>query len=342
MPVTPLRWKCLVALGTWALLSPTAHPEETPAAIDPPFAARLQPVARESGFKQPGYWVWCGSPIMADGEFHLFASRWPKAPHSLFPEGYRDYSEIVRASSPRAEGPYTFQEVVIGRRDGGFWDSHMAHNPTVHKIGATFVLFYIGSDGATLQTGSRSLQRFLGYATAPSVRGPWTRSARAVVAGDANNPALCVDTDGSVKLMYRDAALKVLVATAPAYDGPYTVKNADVFPGRRLEDFYLFKVGGQYHMICEDNVGAFSGHERWGVHFISADGVSDWRPAAPVIAYDHDIALADGQSLHSVRRERPQLLIDDGKITHLVTAIYDGHDSWSQPVPLLPALPLSP
>ena len=40
--------------------------------------------------------------------------------------------------------------------------------------------------------------------------------------------------------------------------------------------------------------------------------------------------------------ERPQLLMQDKKITHLITGIYDGNNSWCQPValesPMVPGL----
>jgi hypothetical protein len=306
----------------------------------PTFATRLQPAPVDSGFKMDGYFVWCGSAIKADGEYHLFAARWPKGKDSKFPEGYRDFSEIVRATAKQPMGPYTFQEVVIGKRDGGRWDSHMAHNPTIHRIGDTFVLFYIGSDGHTTQPKSKSLMRMVGYATAKSVRGPWQRIERPIVSGDSNNPAILVESNGTVKLMFRDAALRVSVATAPAYNGIYTVANPDVWPKSRLEDFYLFAFGGQYHLICEDNTAGVTGHERWGAHLVSANGIDGWRPFAPAIAYDHDIAFTNGTILHSTRRERPQLLIEDGKITHLITAVYDGKNSWSQPVALVPPVAL--
>ncbi len=328
------------ALGGLALFAGPMPAAETdwPGAS---FAARLQPAAVDSGFKMDGYFVWCGSAIKADGEYHLFAARWPQAKEAKFPEGYRNYSEIVRATAKQPMGPYTFQEVVIGKRDGARWDSHMAHNPTIHRIGDTFVLFYIGSDGHTTQPKSKSLMRMVGYATAKSVRGPWQRIERPIVDGDSNNPALLVEPSGAVKLMFRDAALRVSVATAPAYNGVYTVVNPDVWPRSRLEDFYLFSVAGQYHLICEDNTAGVTGHERWGAHLVSANGIDGWRPFAAVVAYDHDIAFTNGTVLHCTRRERPQLLIEDGKITHLITAVYDGKNSWSQPVALVPPVSLA-
>ncbi len=303
------------------------------------FAERLQPAPVHSGFQMDGYWVWCGSAIPAEGEYHLFAPRWPK--DGNFPEGYRDHSEIVRATAKDPLGPYTSHEVVIGRRDADFWDSHMAHHPTIYKIGDPFVLFYIGSDATTRQPNSTVLARKIGYATAPSITGPWHRTDHPILAEESNNPAVFVEPNGAIKLMYRDTTLRICVAVADSSDGKFRTVNDNVWPAAKLEDFYLFKTHGNYHIICEDNVGEVTGHMRWGAHLQSKNG-GDGCAATPVPLYTHDIARPDGSLLKCVRRERPQLLIQDGRVTHLITAVYDGTNSWSQPVALLPALAISP
>jgi hypothetical protein len=59
----------------------------------------------------------------------------------------------VRAEASRPEGPNVFKEVVIGKRAAGKWDSAMAHNPAIYKVGGTFVLFYIGSDVGSNRKG---------------------------------------------------------------------------------------------------------------------------------------------------------------------------------------------
>jgi hypothetical protein len=46
---------------------------------------RLQPVARHSGFRMDGYYVWCASAIKVGATYHLFAARWPVA--TGFPDG---------------------------------------------------------------------------------------------------------------------------------------------------------------------------------------------------------------------------------------------------------------
>ena len=43
------------------------------------------------------------------------------------------------------------------------------------------------------------------------------------------------------------------------------IVNDNLCPAGKLEDFYLFKANNLYHIICEDNIGVVSGHERWRV-----------------------------------------------------------------------------
>jgi hypothetical protein len=150
---------------------------------------------------------------------------------------------------------------------------------------------------------------------------------------ESNNPAILVE-DGKVKMIFRDTQLRVILAEAAGYNGPYSIVNENVWPAARLEDFYLFKSQGSYHIICEDNVGGVCGHERWGVHLYSANGINNWMKYDPVVVYDHELAYENDSVLHCVRRERPQLLIENNEITHIITAVYDGKNSWSQPVKL--------
>lgn len=274
-----------------------------------------------------GYWIWGGSIIKVDSTYHMFASRWPK--NKKFPAGYTDDSEIVRATSTVAEGPYIFQEIVIGERDSSYWDANMAHNPTIHEIGNQFVLFYIGSNFIK-GDGWPPFHRTIGYATAESINGPWLRCDEPIIRQESNNPAIYVENNGSIKMMFRGADLRVFMATSDSFKESFTIANCNVWPKSRLEDFYLFKLNGLYHCICEDNVGQVSGHVRWGVHLYSIDGIREWKECNPLIVYNHEIKYDDETVQHFIRRERPQLLITEGKITHLINGVYDGKDSWCQ------------
>ena len=300
-------------------------------------AERLQTVSKETGFRMDGYWVWGGSVIKVDSVYHMFVSRWKKI--RKFPSDYLEHSEIVHATSKTLVGPYEFQEVVIGERDSSYWDSNMAHNPTIHKIDDEYVLFYIGSDFSTRGIGNYPYLRRVGYATAKNINGPWERSEKPLFEQESNNPAVMVD-GSKIMMLFRDEKLKVSLAVSDHYSGPFEIINSDVWPESRIEDFYLFKTDGKYHFVCEDNTGKISGHERWGVILSSADGGSNWEKFDPVVAYDHDIIFEDGSGLHCTRRERPQLLIEDGVVTGLITAVYTGEESWCQPVPLNPPLQL--
>ena len=298
---------------------------------------RIQPVSANSGFKMDGYWVWCGSVIKVGTTYHLFASRWPKG-HE-FPVDYFHSSEIVRATSKSITGPYEFQEVIIGERDSSFWDSNMAHNPTIYKIGEEYVLFYIGSDFTTMRPGSDRFLRRVGYATASKIEGPWVRADKPIINQESNNPAVLVDGH-KVKLLFRDEELRVVLAEADHFKGPYKIVNDNVWPESKIEDFYFFKMNNRYHIICEDNVGAVTGHVRWGAHLCSENGINNWKRYPETVAYDHDIKYTNGSILQCTRRERPQLLIENGRITSLITAVYDGKNSWSQPVELNPPVEL--
>jgi len=297
----------------------------------------IQPVPVNSGFKMEGYWVWCGSVIKVGSTYNMFASRWPK--DDKFPDGYLNHSEIVRATSDSPVGPFEFQEIVIGERDSIYWDANMATNPTIHKINDKFILFYIGADFRQ-QKGWPPVHRSIGYATSDDIKGPWTRSNTPIIEQESNNPAILVDGH-KIKLVFRDAELRVIMAEADNYKGPYKIVNDNVWPESRIEDFYMFKMDNNYHIICEDNVGAVTGHVRWGVHLYSENGINNWKIYKDTIAYDHDIKYTNDSILHCIRRERPQLLIENNQITCLITGVYNGKESWSQPVELYPPFELN-
>lgn len=295
---------------------------------------RLGAVPRESGFRMDGWFVWCGSPIKVDDTYHLFASRWPE--ETGFPEGYRDYSEIVRATSTDRLGPYTFREVVVDRRGGDWWDGGMVHNPVVYRCGDGYALFHNAS-----RVGGH--YRELGVLTADEITGPWRRRDEALKLGvesDANNPAALFEADGTVRLLWRTEMLATYISRAASVDGPYELAAENIWPDAMIEDFSFFKRKGAYHILCEDNKGGVTGQLRWGARLISDDGVSGWRRfEVEPIGYDHTILFDDGTTFTPVRRERPCLLIEDGMATALFTAVYDGTHTWNQPVPITPAWP---
>jgi hypothetical protein len=334
-----------IALG---IVSCQGSPSAPPTARRP-LCERLLPAPKDGGFRMKDYYVWCGSLIPAEGKYHLFASRWPKP--TGFPDGYRTHSTIVRAVADRPEGPFAFAQEAIGPREGNFWDGRVAHNPKIIRFGSQFVLFYIGSDDKG-QMG----KRYIGYAVAARIDGPWRRSGRAIPnlwrskeahRADATNPAPCVRPDGTLLLGFRQAPEMLIgVAAAPALDGPWTVLNRDVWRSlpekpdwRRFEDPDVAHVNDRYELIVEDNdtkrpLSGF-GH---GIHFCSDDGAA-WRLCDPPVAYTNTIAWDDGTSTTVYRRERPQMVVQDGRLTHLVTAVKDDASQDESRIVIQPVAP---
>ena len=331
------------------------------------FIERLQAAPREGGFRMEGYWVWCGSVIQGeDGRYHMFAARWP---HELpFFDGYRCYSEVVRAVSDSPEGPYAFQEVVLPPRGERFWDGRMTHNPTIHRCGDTYLLFYIGAtyagpgpsaeelrakSSAKPQESYASIQ--IGLATARSVCGPWTRSDEPVLKPRpgrwdgtiVTNPAPCVLPDGRILLYYRantPNGLRIGASMADELGQPFQRVADDpvlVFGGdNHVEDPYVWWAGDHLELLAKDMTGGLSGELHAGIHATSPDGLS-WTLSSPPKAYSRRVAWDDGEVVVQGCLERPQLLLHNGQPTHLFAAVADGPggfnhatETWNMVIPL--------
>lgn len=310
------------------------------------------------------YWVWCGSVIRGeDRRYHMFASRWPKS--LPFWAGYAVASEVVRSVADTPVGPYEFQEVVLPARGPQFWDGRMTHNPTIHKHGDTWLLYYIGSThdgpvptGAALladrSIAHESWSRIcIGLATAKSVTGPWVRRDEPILAqaedswetSIVTNPAPCVHDDGSVLLIYRTSSggrLALAAARAEQPDGPYC-RTGQVTPFNDAdftEDPFIWRTDDGYEMLAKDMLGGLTGEKHAGVHAHSEDGLN-WRLADSPKAYSRTVLWSDGASTTLGCLERPQLLIEHGVATHLFCAAADGpggfdhaSNTWNQVIPL--------
>ncbi len=315
------------------------------------FISRLQPAIVGGGFELPDHWVWCGAPIRGeDGRYHLFASRIPKSvhfhPHWLF------MSEIVRAESDTPAGPYTLAEVVLPPRGGDFFDARSTHNPHIRKVGDTYLLLYMGStyDGPTPTRDNQEVWRSprylatwarkrIGLATSKSVKGPWRRLDRPLLEprpGEwdsiaTTNPSLCPLPDGSFLLAYKSRRenlgnLQVGVARAPHYLGPWERQPTPwMFRGKpaHVEDPYLWFENGRVHALMKDMSGEICGEQFGGIHVTSANGL-DWDFAHATLAYSRRLRWSDGRTTRQGFLERPQLLFEHGRPTHLFCATAEG------------------
>lgn len=299
-----------------------------------------------------GYWVWCGSAIQGeDGRYHLFAARWPQGLNFL--PAYQSYSEVVHASADRPTGPYRFESAVLPDRGPSFWDGRMTHNPTVHKMGDQYVLFYIGTtfDGprptaAELETGPKFWPWYrqirIGVATAHSVNGPWQRRdspyllARPGMWDEhvVTNPAPCVAHDGRLFLYYRsyirDRGNRLGLAIFEGLDGRCIWRSEKPLfdlPGINIEDPFVWQQDDHFEMIAKDLNGALCGEYHGGIHLLSPDGIH-WALAPTPKAYSRDVVWDDGHMRRLGSLERPQLLFDGRSPTHMFAAMADGPGNW--------------
>jgi len=283
----------------------------------------MLPAIKNGGFKMEGYILWCPSVIKVGDTYHMFASRWPQE-YGL--AGWTKYSEIVRATSPNLYGPYTFQEVVIQKREA-YWDNDRAHNPKIVKAGKHFVLYYISSANET------------GYAYADSITGPWKRVD--TLAMPFSNPAPLVNKDGSIYVFGRKSVQDVRIAqayTAPTFNGAYTLLNGgnNLLPdSNELEDPTIWWASGQYNVILSDFKGKLTGTSKLGAQYWSKDGVH-YQPVSKEGIYTKTITYDDGSPYTFKRRERPFVFTNEkGEVTAFFTAcLTDKETSWIEVQPV--------
>ena len=360
MPVHPLiRFNIVVAICLLCFQGRGLHS----ASPEPPFRERLMPAPMDGGFKMENYWIWGASVIKGeDGRYHMFASRWQRA--MSFTPHWLTNSEIVRAVSDTPEGPYTFQEVVLPPRGEEYWDGKMTHNPVIRKVYDTYLLFYTGTtykgemptpenpttSDSELKLDAHRHER-IGLATSKSVFGPWKRRDKPIldVRPDSweqylvSNASPFVLEDGRIMLYYkgvrqlRDHAIGV--AIAEQYEGPYQRLFDHPFDiGIGAEDPTIWFEGGKYHALMLDCARIYSPKEIF--YAISEDGLH-WQADPNPVAISKDVFWEDGEIRHMLSTERPQILVENGKATHVFFATRSREDgvqrTWNIVIPVKPA-----
>lgn len=327
-----------------------------------PFASRLLPARKDSGFQMDDYWIWCTSAIRAvnpgeDGRFHAYISRWPRA---LSMAGHwPTNSEIVHASSDTPEGPYAFEGVAIGPRDRSYFDGGSQHNPCVRYFDGKYYLYYVASTYSfPVPTPDHPItyensppdsplwreaweNKRVGLAVSDSVNGPWQRRDTPLISPrpgkwDAmitSNPSIAIRDDGYTLLVYKsrrtwESPFELGLAQAPHPAGPFErVSDEPTFPFH-CEDPSMWFEDGRFHVIMKDFSGSLCGVPYGGVYASSEDGRT-WELGNPPLAYTRTIHWTDGtQSTHG-NVERASVMVDGGVSTHLFFAISQGQEKYS-------------
>lgn len=336
---------------------------------------RIDKAPKAGAFEMENYWVWGSSVIQGDdGIYHMYAARWPK--HLTFHPGWMIQSDIVHASSKTPEGPYIFQNIALPARGAQYWDGRSTFNPKICRYKDKYVLFYTGSthpfpdfspkDSLTLNSKysivGRSNKR-IGIAWSKSPNGPWTRMDEPILKTKNNtfysfltsNAAPWINEDGSVVMIFKSrhyneqfpyqSDMKIGVAKAPHFEGPYTVASDKPIFGEghmpEVEDPSLWKDKKGYHILAKDQRGEITGHVGHGVIAHSVDGIF-WKLDEKPYAYTKTIHWDDGTETTMGQLERVALLLDkNGEIAYLFFATMDGPGgfnnsthSWNMVIPV--------
>ena len=89
-----------------------------------------------------------------------------------------------------------------------------------------------------------------------------------------------------------------------------------------MEDPYVWQGNGLYHMVAKIFSKDLTGEKGAGFYAYSMNGVNWSLPVKPK-AYSRTILFSDGTKRTQAKLERPQVLVEDGKPTHIFFATAD-------------------
>lgn len=301
------------------------------------FSKMMKPVPESAIFSDPDYFIWGASMVEGDdGQYHLFYSRWPK---EYGHNAWLTHSEIAHAVADNPLGPYKHRDVVLPARGEKYWDGLDTHNPTIHKFGDKYYLYYMGNTGdgkvmSGFNYSHRNNQR-IGVAVANSPNGPWQRFDKPLIdvspdenAWDAlmvSNPSITRKPDGSYLMVYKAVAkhkplpgggpVVHLVATSQSPTGPFIKHPDPVFTAKDdkfpAEDPFIWHQDGEFWAIVKDMRGAFTKQGKSLALFKSKDGF-DWHKADNPLVSKIEINWQKRGVEKINHLERPQLWLKDG------------------------------
>ncbi len=290
--------------------------------------------------------IWCCTPIWGNDEHvHVFASRIPIEDNPKSDFGFAAWhatSEIAQYRAPRPEGPYELVRTLLrpGQHPPGAWNSGTMHNPSVSRVGDLYVLLYHSSVPTPGRYDPGTFR--VGMLTTRDLNGDWTDHGLLLAgptaeelaswpspigrrAAGVDNPALLAHPNGKFYLYYRARWMDLAreqnntyaVAIGDTLTGPYRHHIARVIDNPRyIEDPFVYMCGSEVRMLVTDN------RPGTGLLLKSQDPLSlAFNDAEPGF-YELDRYI-DGKVIEAAthyrapKLERPQLLLRDGRPTHL-------------------------
>jgi len=240
-----------------------------------------------------------------DGRYHLFGSRWPEK------EGHNAWgrSVAIHAVSNSVEGPY--------RDTGPLFEDHggRGHNVTALELP--------NGKYAVLLSETRPGEVYL----SDSLDGPWICQGPVQVdpngfrADRPSNWSILLRPDGRFEIITRHGLIMI---SDSGIMGPYKVMGTSIYPevegldNRTAEDPVIWYSGGHYHVVVN------WWNDKKAYHLVSKDGISHW--TLDGLAYDPRrdfIRYTDGTVNRWTKLERPNVVMENGHVTHFTFAVID-------------------
>lgn len=299
----------------------------------------LKPVPETAILEENGYFVWGASAVKGDdGLYHLFYSRWRKE-HSF--SAWATHSEVAHAVSDNLFGPYKFKNVALPARDSSYWDGTTTHNPTIHKFGNKYYLYYTGNTGnrkcqkGVLNMVHRNNQR-IGVAVTDDLNGTWKRFDKPIIdvsadstAADALctcNPAITQMPNGKFLMVYKCVGKKLqlpfggpvvhMSAISDSPVGPFKKKMKQLFTSDKsnfpAEDPYIWTMNDKIYAIVKDVHGVFTGTGEYSMALFESENGMDWCVSDNPLVSERTIYWENGTKQQVNNMERPQLYLENG------------------------------
>ena len=299
----------------------------------------------------PDYYVWDCSVIYAQGQYHMFSSRWKR--ELGFGSNWLFNAEVVHCVADRPEGPYHYCNTVLPRRGRQYFDGMNTHNTCIKYYDGKYYLFYMGCTYRTeipksyleipkdlaLETWNR---KRIGLAVAEDINADFIRGDKPLLEPRdcshwdctvTTNPTVAILPGGKTYMIYKsrravNKPLQLGMAVAEHPAGPF--ERLTEGPILQFEDENLFiedpflwydekrkKFCAIIKDDCRNGSSGITGEWGSGFYAESDDAIHFEIPEDPKV-YSSKVKWADGTQANLCNLERPSLLFDEnGEPTHL-------------------------
>ena len=312
--------------------------------------------------QEEGYYVWDSSVIKADGQYHMFASRWKE---SLgFGWNWLFNSEIAHYVSDAPTGKFRFKNVVLPRRGRAYFDGMNTHNTCVKYWNGKYYLYYMGTTyGGDIPENDKIREQYametwnrkrIGVAVADDINGKFIRRDQPLLSPRdcshwdctiTTNPSVVILPGGKTYMIYKSRRaygkpLQLGVAVADTPDGKFERLSENPIlefsdENKHIEDPFLWydEARKKFCMIAKDDSkngdGGITGE--WGAGFYAeSDDCIHFEIPAEAKVYSREIEWANGRKTTQCNLERPSILFDEnGNPAYLYCASGDGESPYN-------------